>query len=379
MTSKTHRALLRMSTCLFGVAASAGAAQAEVPAPRQPHPFPNASYQWRLDGPDIAPAITVEANGAAVARYPLDGSRFCEGEEDNCDLDGIFPIVLEGAPDEPVLGVVSHIGAHGQRLEVLRPLADKAQPVFTATADYALSFKIQPQGLEVTVDRDEGGGQASQQVQRWMPFGEADCPSFAELSLPRPAPLGTHEARFDRELRRIVSARDLDAFMALLTDDVLVSFGGNGGKEELREHWELSETEGRARFWAMLDRLLEQGAWADRSDPGVITYPWFFQAWAHDREAYGVLIAPEGTVLRAGPDDAAPILARLPFSVLDNTPPDGAAETVDWYHSEWLPVAGGGQCLAYASADAVMPLLGTRLLARRDNGKWKIEAIVAGD
>src|SRR3990167_2427358 len=204
-------------------------ARAEIPHRAEAVPLPNALYEWRIDATaGIGFVLTISKRNKSIASYELEGDRFCEGAEDNCELDGVFPLTLPALAQEPVLVAISHIGAHGQKLSVFRPLKDRRQPVFTAVADYALYLRLRRDGLDVTIDRAGSGGEASREILHWpgaLALSPAPSP---DISLPLAPPLSPLASEFDARLRAIAAARDLAGFMALLSGHVLGSFGGNG-------------------------------------------------------------------------------------------------------------------------------------------------------
>jgi len=323
-------------------------AHAEIPAQGKVVQFPNAPMAWRYDGPDLDPSIVIidNKNGQATAHYQIDGGSFCDHDYDNCKLDGIFSVVLASAPKEPVLGVVAHVGAHGQRFSVFRPLRDKAKPVFEAVADYALILKVMPDGLIVDLEQDDGAGNVSREHQMWIAGDRGKCKNADFDRLPSPPAPTREAAELENTLRRIARLRDLRSFVELLDDDVLVSFGGRGGSVEFLSSLRRDdEINGEAIFWARLDRLLAAGGWNDEAAPQVITWPWFFEAWPEGDDGFDAYIAGPDILLRAGPDETAPVLAKLPFGTLRFAAPDGDAEAVDWHAIGWLPVAAPGYCL----------------------------------
>lgn len=355
-------------------------ARAEIPALGAAAPFPDAPYEWQLDATaGTGFVLTIrEADGRGlIARYDLDLLRLCEGAEDNCERDGIFPLALAGMAREPVLAAIGHIGAHGQKLSIFRPLYDDKAPVFEAVADYALDLRLRRDGLDVTVDRAMAGGGANRERLHW-PAAPARAEP-ADITLPQAPPLSRSAAAFDERLRNIAAARDVAGFVALLTDDVLVSFGGNGGKAEFAEHWQLKTEPGRALFWATLDRLLAQGGWNEAGDPEYgqrLTWPWFFAAWPGDADAENAFVANEDTALRAAPDTKAPVLARLPRAAVLL---GGAEEGGEVFGRDWLEVVATGGALGFVRHEDVTPLLDTRMLAVETGTGWRIEAMVAGD
>ncbi len=392
-------------------------AHAEIPVPGKNVAFPNAPYFWRYEGPDfnsrigntdaalhlreegidpdsLTPRIVILHNDnlEIIASYELQGGSFCDFEDDNCELDGFFPIVLASAAKEPVIAAVTHVGVHGQKLSVFRPLRDSAKPVFDVVADYALILKIMPEGLMVDLEMEGKDGQISRDHKMWIAGNAGECSQLQDERLPAPPPPTQEAATLENELRRIARERSLADFTALLADDVLVSFGGEGGLQEFLSMLDRGhEINGEAEFWKTLDRLLAAGGWSE-SDKGqsgggdnqqTVTWPWFFAAWPQGDDGMDAYLAGPDLVLRAGPDDNSPILAKLPFSVLRLAAPDSASdagsEIVNWHAFGWLPVAVPGHCLAYVRAQDAAPLNGTRMIARRDGGKWLIEAFVSGD
>jgi hypothetical protein len=380
--------------------------RAELPLAGRTVPFPNAPYLWRYDGPEFDPssasevsivrlrALAKEAGDThatfdptisildgpsetVIARYVIAGGSFCDYEDDNCEMDGIFPVILAGTPQEPVLAAVTHVGDQGQKLSVFRPLHNPSAAVFEATADYAVRVSPLPGGLFAETERADSAGNLHRDMQMWVDGSDSACTAAPVTALPDPPHPSAHAAALENDLRRIARNRDLPAFVDRLTDDVLVSFGGNGGRQEFLSS--LDRDGGEATFWDTLDRLLAQGGWNGADDPEMVTWPWYFAAWPAEDDGYDAYLGGPGLTLRAGPDERAPVLQTLGFGVLRLFAPEPEEDAIDWHSFGWLPVATPGFCLGYVRADQVTPLLGTRMIARREGGEWKIEAFVAGD
>lgn len=400
-------------------------ARAAVPEYGVRNPFPNVPYDWRYEGPDydtraggknaaarlrhearergdpdwhdipLDPVIAIlkRGSGRVVARYRLEGGQFCDYEDDNCDFDGIFPIVLPTMKDEPVLGVVRHIGAHGQKLSILRPLRNRKTPVFEAVADHALSFRLSPERLDITVDHALPGGAARQEHLHWPEGAPEDTNApppdqrLPDVTLPSPPALTPPAAAFEAHLHKIAATRDLDAFTGLLADDVLVSFGGEGGRGEFVRHWRLDSHEGRKVFWEVLESLLSHGGWneAGGSDddgqpyPQRLTFPWFFAAWPKEADAENIFIADADARLRAAPANSAPAIARLTGGTVLHGRVDEGDEALEWVGHGWLEVIAPSGLYGFVDQQDVTPLLETRMIAVETTDGWRIEAMVAGD
>lgn len=192
-----------------------------------------------------------------------------------------------------------------------------------------------------------------------------------ERIVPGPASAPNGDAVvFAGKLHDVVKARDLDGFTALLSPEVTVSFGGDGGRAEFREQWELSTPGGQARLWQTLDRLLGLGPHAETGELPRLTWPWFFATWPEEPEAWGMHVVLPGTALRAGPSPYAKVLATLPQQVV---------ETVGENRSGWQQVKLAGRCPGYIHQSRLWPVIGYRLIAERGDKGWEITAFVAGD
>ena len=62
-------------------------------------------------------------------------------------------------------------------------------------------------------------------------------------------------AAFIGELKRVTAARDRNAFLGLLADDVTVDFGGVSGREDFAKVWSFDPGE-HGNVWEWLDRML---------------------------------------------------------------------------------------------------------------------------
>jgi hypothetical protein len=288
--------------------------------------------------------------------------------------------VLAGAPKEPVLAAITHVGTHGQRLSVFRPLTDTSKPVFEAVADYALSLKVMPEGLMLELERQGRNGQISREHRMWIAGDAGTCGAVEHVHLADPPSPTLEAAALQNELLRIARDRSLDGFLALLSEDVLVSSGGNRGKQDFLNALDRGhETNGQSSFWKTLDRLLAQGGWSESSGPQTMTWPWFSRAWPDKDDGQNAFIAGPDIALRAGPGGSAPILAKLPFGALRWAAPDGDKEVAKWRGFGWLPVTAPGHCLGYVRAADAVPLGGSRMVARHDGRNWRIDTFILGD
>jgi hypothetical protein len=132
------------------------------------HRLINSDYHWIIDGRD--PHIVSVFRGQTEipdARYELTGCRFCAGEDDNCENDGIAEVNFISHPYEPILAVTCHVGAHSQRLQILRPWQNKNMAVYSVTGDYHIVHEQASEHLLITYDMRKDDGTYAPTVEIW--------------------------------------------------------------------------------------------------------------------------------------------------------------------------------------------------------------------
>lgn len=174
-------------------------------------------------------------------------------------------------------------------------------------------------------------------------------------------------ATFREALAMAVLRRDAAAIAALAQGDVRLGFGGDDGRERLRE--KLAGNGGA--LMQELDALLRLGCAADVQ--GGMTMPWYFAQDYGDLDSYSaMLVTGAGVPLHAAADAAAPVKQRLSWDVVEldeGLLPD----------KPFQKVSARGGAKGYIATGKLRSMLDYRLLATRQNGQWKISAFVAGD
>lgn len=87
-----------------------------------------------------------------ILKADITGCSFCDGEEDNCTENGVKIVTLDGRPG-PVVQVVCHVGAHGQRLMVFDPRHSLSEPVLQRTGSYWIAVRTDGAALSMAYDR----------------------------------------------------------------------------------------------------------------------------------------------------------------------------------------------------------------------------------
>ena len=173
-------------------------------------------------------------------------------------------------------------------------------------------------------------------------------------------------AEFRERLAQAIHARDTDAFLALVAEDIKLDFGGGTGREELRSRLASSDRD----LGEELDDLLALGCSANKQ--GGITIPWYFdQNISGVDPMAGMIVTGEKVPLRESPDEEGQPLLTISWDVVEirNFKPDDAYQQVRTTEGDE----------GFIATDKLRSLIDYRLLATRRNDRWSIVSFVAGD
>ncbi|HSF93879.1 MAG TPA: hypothetical protein VLA52_02550 [Thermohalobaculum sp.] len=315
--------------------------------------------------------ITVTGGGQReIGNYRLDG----------CLLDGagsgVFALNFPGLNERLV--AASCQTPDGPRFFLLAPKRDSAAPVLRALAG---KFTILADRIDL---REDAGSDAISEA--WHP-GVPQDPGEIEWSMRNAAAadgraIGAPASVADPEfkalaahLHEIATTRDAQSLLAMAAPDVLTSFGGGSGLEDLRqmtsEDW----------FWPEFARIIAGGGVLTQGDGGKgAVFPSAFFDWPDDLDAFDFLYGDlAGAVLRAGPSAAAPALTELHGQILARGPAlpgDDLLREAGWIYLCRLPAGCG-----YARDTEVRSPIDYRARFSKPgpNKPWVLETLVAGD
>jgi hypothetical protein len=173
-----------------------------------------------------------------------------------------------------------------------------------------------------------------------------------------------------QKLQRVVTARDLDGLVSLMSADVRVTFGGRFGRDDFRRHW-TSAPGDRGRLWKELDRALPLGC-AEAVNGNGVAYraiPAMFVT-GDDLDGFSTWVALPGAVLRARPVTGAKAMRLPPWTVLGEVEHDGGS---------WIEARTPKGRRGYVLTSEARSLLDYRIIFGPRDGEWRITAFVAGD
>lgn len=175
-------------------------------------------------------------------------------------------------------------------------------------------------------------------------------------------------------LLRAVRARDTGAVVELASQDILLSFGGDAGRESLRGNLEGAENWQGETYWEELRRVLELGGVF--LEDGAFCSPYLAcldLPGCPDCDPFEtVFVTGRDVAARAAPDSGARIVARLSYDVL-------RMDAEAYSDEDWYPVRlpSGGRAFI-SEADARMAV-DYRARFEKTGGRWGMTVFIAGD
>ena len=171
---------------------------------------------------------------------------------------------------------------------------------------------------------------------------------------------------FREELLAAVRRRDADAVIALADPKIRTSFGGGGGAQDLRKNL------GQPGVWEDLERLLTQGG----SFQGESFWaPYVYSSWPEAHDAFASLaITGENVPLRESADASAPAVATLSYDIVQR------AGDVGRDPGAWQNVKTADDRTGWVESRFARSPVGYRAgFLKNNEGKWRMNALVAGD
>jgi hypothetical protein len=173
-----------------------------------------------------------------------------------------------------------------------------------------------------------------------------------------------------RQLEQAVAKQDIDALLALMSDNVRVTFGGRYGRESFRQHW--AQSKERGEVWAEFRKALRLGCATavDGQGKEYRAIPAMFVT-GDDLDGFSTWVARPNAVMRSRPNARAAATMRLPaWTVLDEVDDNGGA---------WIEARTPKGRHGFVAKIQARSIIDYRIVFGRRDGEWKITAFVAGD
>lgn len=174
-----------------------------------------------------------------------------------------------------------------------------------------------------------------------------------------------------------VAKRDVAAVVAMASPEVELSFGGDNGRETLRQWLSAPDAE---PYWSSLERVLKEGGTFQEQ---LFIAPWTFHYVAPETmDIYSVaIVAGKNVRLRAEPSTSAKVIRALTYEVVEMPPYDQNREdrVTDSSGREWLRVRTTIGDEGWMASEFLRFLIDYRAGFESGPQGWQMIFFVAGD
>jgi hypothetical protein len=207
---------------------------------------------------------------------------------------------------------------------------------------------------------------AAETITTAPPPAAAEAPAAPSVNGPKLMPVDEASSdpslvAFRTGLLDAVRRRDADAVVAMADPKIRTSFGGGGGAADLRASLK------NPGVWEDLEQILTQGG---KFQGESFWAPYVYSAWpdAHDAFRF-VAITGDSVPLRESADASAKVIATLSHDIVEAKEEKG----------DWQQVKTADGKTGWVEASSVRSPVGYRAGFLKMDGKWKMNALVAGD
>jgi hypothetical protein len=183
---------------------------------------------------------------------------------------------------------------------------------------------------------------------------------------------------FISNLKNAIKNKDKEYVISILSSDILVSHGGNGGHEEFKSQWNWSSDS--SEFWLTMDKMLQLGSGKHNGD-GFYSIPYVSSDWP-GHEKYNVFehmaITGSNVNVRINPHlKTSEVIGQFSYDIVKVDYEKSIIyfdETI-WYYAESLD----GKLKGYVFKDFIWSPIDYRATFVLIDNKWKMTILVAGD
>jgi hypothetical protein len=184
------------------------------------------------------------------------------------------------------------------------------------------------------------------------------------------------------DLLDAIARRDVDAVVAGAADDIVLSFGGDAGRESLRQLLTQTEDdfadeykhmadEEREGYWDALEDVLRLGGRVEGEDTFQAPYTWTVELGDNDDPYETYFVIGDAVSLRDRPNRHGTITATLSHDIVKAV--DGGAGT----RFRKVQLADGTE--GYVHEDDLRSAVDYRAIFERRDGTWQMTMFLAGD
>lgn len=181
-------------------------------------------------------------------------------------------------------------------------------------------------------------------------------------------------AAFRKQLVETVEKRDTEALLRLVDPKIRTGFGPEGGIEDFRKQWKLDS--GESPLWDELSKLLALGGtFGGEGESRSFWAPYVYSTWPEGKDSFthAAALGPD-TEIREKGDGTSPVIETVDWEILELVIREGWRPDDPWFQVR----LADGKTGWVRAADVRSPIV-WRAGFMKQNGAWRMNALVAGD
>lgn len=180
---------------------------------------------------------------------------------------------------------------------------------------------------------------------------------------------------FVKELKEIIKNKDSEKLLAIVHPEIKFDFDDGVGKEKFKKNWKPEEK--NSDLWVIMNKIVGLGGVFNKNRTETFydfVFPYVNTVDLEDGDDYfrTLVITNKGVNVREKPDLNSKLIGQLTYDIV----------TYDYEKSEdeWYFIQTGDKKISgYIKSDFAYSPVDYRMFLTRENGKWMISCIIAGD
>ena len=184
---------------------------------------------------------------------------------------------------------------------------------------------------------------------------------------------------FRTKLLAAAKTRDAKYVLSIVDQNIMNSFGGDGGIKEFRETWKINSP--NSKFWSELLKVMTNGGTFSEEDGSkMFSAPYTFDGFPEDLDVFDYSsIFGNNVNLRVKPDLSSKTVTQLSYNIVKVDYQNSVKKSGSEDEYSWLKIETLGGKKGFVKSEFVRRPLDYRAGFVKKNGRWKMTFFIAGD
>ncbi len=184
---------------------------------------------------------------------------------------------------------------------------------------------------------------------------------------------------FRTKLLAAAKTRDAKYVLSIVDQNIMNSFGGDGGIKEFRETWKINSP--NSKFWSELLKVMTNGGTFSEEDGSkMFSAPYTFDGFPEDLDVFDYSsIFGNNVNLRVKPDLSSKTVTQLSYNIVKVDYQNSVKKSGSEDEYSWLKIETLGGKKGFVKSEFVRSPIDYRAGFVKKNGRWKMTFFIAGD